>query len=189
MKKSFVIADPHFGHKGVTQFLREDGTKLRPWDNPEEMDEELVKRWNAVVGVNDRVNLLGDVVINRRCLVTLGRLNGRKRLIKGNHDIFKLADYLPYFDDIAAYHVMKTPQGGKLIMSHIPIHPESLGRWGLNIHGHLHANVVMKDEWPTKGHTIKTPDLRYICVSVEHTNFAPITLEEAISRGVPEDCS
>jgi calcineurin-like phosphoesterase family protein len=179
-KQSWVVADPHFGHNGVTQFTLDDGcTPLRPWDTPDEMDEELVKRWNDVVGPNDRVNLLGDVVINRRCLVTLGRLNGRKRLVKGNHDIFKLKDYLPYFDDIAAYHVMKTPQGGKLIMSHIPIHPESLGRWGLNIHGHLHANRVMKNGLE--------PDLRYVCVSVEHTNFAPITLEEAISRGVPED--
>jgi calcineurin-like phosphoesterase family protein len=171
------------------------------------MDEALVKNWNEVVRPADRVNLLGDVVINRRCLVTLGRLNGRIRLVKGNHDIFKLADYLPYVDDIAAYHVAKGENGGKVIMSHIPIHPESLGRFGVNIHGHLHAHVVMKPgvrQWVEKAikyegtaleHQVDVfkadyspvPDKRYVCVSVEQTNWRPITLEEAMSRAEPTD--
>ena len=200
MSTSWVVADPHFGHLGVCKFLHPNGTDpLRPWDTPEEMDEALVKNWNEVVRPADRVNLLGDVVINRRCLVTLGRLNGRIRLVKGNHDIFKLAEYLPYVDDIAAYHVTKGPQGGKVIMSHIPIHPESLGRFGVNIHGHLHAHVVMRDDiavqeldGPGGSHGMRTfyrkgPDKRYVCVSVEQTNWRPITLEEAMSRAEPTD--
>lgn len=192
MTTSWVVADPHFGHLGVCKFLHPNGTDpLRPWDTPEEMDEALVKNWNEVVRPADRVNLLGDVVINRRCIPTLGRLNGRIRLIKGNHDIFKLADYLPYVDDIAAYHVTKGPQGGKVIMSHIPIHPESLGRFGVNIHGHLHAHKVMKEEIrPLRmltSSTVTVPDRRYVCVSVEQTNWRPITLEEAMSRAEPTD--
>jgi len=46
MPAVFLVSDTHFGHAGVCRFLRDDGTKLRPWDNPEEMDEEMVKRWN-----------------------------------------------------------------------------------------------------------------------------------------------
>lgn len=176
MKKQWLTADPHFSHKGVTQFLREDGTKLRPWDTIEEMDEALVSNWNSVVAPNDRVYVLGDVVINRKALHIFGRLNGSKVLIKGNHDIFALKDYAPYFDDIRAYKVMRTAEGGKLIMSHIPIHEGSLGRFGLNIHGHLHSDVVMKG---------RLPDPRYVCVSVEQTNYTPILLEDAIARGVP----
>lgn len=183
MTKTFVTSDSHFGHIGVTKFLRTDGSKLRPWDDITNMDEALVHNWNAVVAPQDRVYHLGDVVINRRHLATLHRLNGRKVLVKGNHDIFKLSDYTPHFDDIRAYIVKKTPQGGKCILSHIPIHEESLGRFGLNIHGHLHANVVMrKDRWGKE-----TMDLRYVNVSVEQTNFAPILFEDAIARGVPED--
>lgn len=199
MSNSWVVADPHFGHLGVCTFLHPNGVDpLRPWDTPEEMDEALVKNWNEVVKPADRVNLLGDVVINRRCLVTLGRLHGRIRLVKGNHDIFKLADYLPYVDDIAAYHVTKGPGGGKVIMSHIPIHPESLGRFGINIHGHLHAHVVQKPGgYKIDPEALETgkinyqetfvPDLRYVCVSVEQTNWRPITLEEAMSRAEPTD--
>lgn len=182
MSRTWVIADNHFGHKGVCEFLAPNGVdKLRPWNCPNEMDEALVENWNEVVDPKDRVYVLGDVAINRKAVQTIGRCHGRKVLVKGNHDIFALKDYLPFFDDIRAYVVKKTPQGGKLIMSHIPIHEESLGRWGLNIHGHLHAHTVKRVSNPS------FDDTRYVCVSVEQTNFTPITLEEAVSRGVPED--
>jgi len=174
--RTWVVADPHFGHWGVCKFLRNDGSKLRPWDNPDDMDKALVENWNSVVQDGDRVYLLGDVVINRRCLPTLGLLKGRKVLVKGNHDIFKLKDYTPYFDDIRAYVVGKCHSGRMYMMSHIPVHPASLGdRWAVNIHGHLHSNTV-------KLHSVmnEQDDPRYICVSVENTNFTPLDLNEVI---------
>ena len=164
MSNVFVISDTHFSHVGVTQFLREDGTKLRPWDNIEDMDEELVKRWNSVVRTHDKIYHLGDVVINRRALHILGRLNGDKVLIKGNHDIFRLGEYAAYFRDIRAYHVMD-----KLIFSHIPIHEDSKGRFRGNVHGHTHSNRVLD--------RLGKPDHWYLPVSVEHTNYTPISLE------------
>ena len=159
MPSVFLTSDTHFGHLGVTKFLREDGTKLRPWDSVEEMDEALVANWNNVVRPNDKVYHLGDVVINRKALHTLHRLNGEKVLIKGNHDIFKLEDYTPYFKDIRGYHVMNN-----FLLSHIPVHPLSKGRFTGNIHGHLHYNVI-DDPW-------------YKCVCVEQTNYTPILFEQ-----------
>jgi calcineurin-like phosphoesterase family protein len=132
------------------------------------MDEEMVKRWNETVRPNDKVYHLGDVVINRKALKTLARLNGDKVLIKGNHDIFKLGDYTEYFRDIRSYHVMNG-----MILSHIPVHEESLARFGTNIHGHLHYNRVKKDG---------VIDPRYWCVCVEHTDYRPILFEDAIKR-------
>ena len=176
MPAIFLVSDTHFGHAGVCRFLREDGTKLRPWDKPEEMDEEMVKRWNETVRPNDKVYHLGDVVINRKALKTLGRLNGEKVLIKGNHDIFKLSDYLPYFKDIRGYHVMNG-----MILSHIPVHESNLYRFGTNIHGHLHANrVKMKVQLPHKETEIIDP--RYFNVSVEQIDFTPILFEQAIIK-------
>ena len=173
MPASFLVSDTHFGHAGVCKFLRNDGvTKLRPWDTPEEMDEFMVAAWNERVRPNDKVYHLGDVVINRRHLATLGRLNGDKVLIKGNHDIFKLEDYTRYFRDIRGYHVMNG-----MILSHIPVHEESLGRFGTNIHGHLHSNRVMKDG---------VVDPRYHCVCVEQTDFAPILFEDVVKRILAE---
>jgi len=158
MSNIFLISDTHFGHVGVTQFLRNDGTKLRPWDNIEEMDEALVSNWNSVVTPKDKVYHLGDVVINRKQLKTLSRLNGEKVLVKGNHDIFRINEYLEHFKDVRGYHILDN-----LIMSHIPIHPDSKGRFRGNIHGHLHANTV-GDPW-------------YYNVSVEQINYTPIPFE------------
>jgi calcineurin-like phosphoesterase family protein len=140
------------------------------------MDEAMIKAWNERVRPNDKVYHLGDVVINRKALSTLHRLNGDKVLIRGNHDIFRDDEYRVHFRELRAYHVMNG-----MILSHIPIHPESLGRFGVNIHGHLHANRVMKP-LATSGRT-DVIDPRYHCVCVEQTpDFAPILFEDVIKR-------
>ena len=175
MPAVFLVSDTHFGHAGVCRFLREDGTKLRPWDNPEEMDEYMVEAWNKKVRPNDKVYHLGDVVINRRALKILALLNGDKVLIRGNHDIFRDTEYRHYFREIRAYHVMNG-----MILSHIPIHSDSLGRFGTNIHGHLHSNRVMVTD--PFGHRPPMVDVRYHCVCVEQTDFAPILFEDVIKR-------
>ena len=176
MPATWLISDTHFGHeKTCTTFKKEDGSPLRPFASAEEMNEVMISRWNERVKPTDKVYHLGDVVINRRFLHVLGRLNGDKVLIKGNHDIFKLEDYTQYFRDIRGYHVMNG-----CIFSHVPVHPDSLERFGCNIHGHLHANRVMWED-PFDGFESKL-DPRYFNVSVECIDFAPILLEDAFQR-------
>jgi len=176
MPAVFLVSDTHFGHAGVCRFVRNDGvTKLRPWDDPAEMDEFMVKAWNERVRPIDKVYHLGDVVINRKALGIMRRLNGDKVLIRGNHDIFKDSDYREHFRELRAYHVMNG-----MILSHIPIHSESLGRFGVNIHGHLHANRVMLPGF--NGKITDIVDVRYHCVCVEQTDFAPILFEDVIQR-------
>jgi calcineurin-like phosphoesterase family protein len=182
MPATFLTSDTHFGHAGVCRFVRNDGvTKLRPWDTPEEMDEAMIRLWNERVRPTDKVYHLGDVVINKKALPTLARLNGDKVLIKGNHDIFALEEYTKYFRDVRGYHVMNG-----MILSHIPMHEDSLGRFGVNIHGHLHGGRVMQRasstmqfmEWGVR----ERIDPRYHCVCVEQTDFAPILFEDVIKR-------
>ena len=177
MPSVFLVSDTHFGHAGVCRFTHPDDAtvKLRPWDNADEMDEEMVRRWNDRVKPLDKVYHLGDVVINRKALKTLHRLNGDKVLIRGNHDIFPDVEYREYFRELRAYHVMNG-----MILSHIPIHPESLGRFGVNIHGHLHASRVKME--PVGKYGIPVIDPRYHCVCVEQTDFAPILFEDVIKR-------
>jgi len=183
MPAVFLTSDTHFGHAGVCRFTHPDDpeVKLRPWDNADEMDEEMIRRWNDRVRPNDKVYHLGDVVINRKALKTLARLNGDKVLIRGNHDIFRDDEYREYFRELRAYHVMNG-----MILSHIPVHEASLGRFGTNIHGHLHATRVKK----ARGVDAKTGavlygkeiDPRYHCVCVELTDFTPILFEDVIKR-------
>lgn len=176
MTKTFVIADTHFGHdKCCTVFKRADGSPLRPFASADEMDAEMISRWNAVVDHGDRVYLLGDAIIARKHMWKLGQLNGRKALVRGNHDIFKTKEYMQYFDEIHACRVLDG-----LILTHIPIHPDSMARYGVNVHGHLHYNEVLRpalhEGWD------RPVDDRYLCVSVEHINYTPITLEEVRAR-------
>lgn len=162
---SFLVSDPHFGHKGIVEFDGVHGTKLRPWTDVEEMNEALVENWNKVVGPTDRLYLTGDAVMNKRWLSIFARLNGRKVLIKGNHDIFPMEEYAKYFEDIRGSH-----QLGNFILTHIPVHPDSLRRYkDGNIHGHLHDGRVMLNG---------EIDKRYICISMEHTNYSPIPFDE-----------
>lgn len=165
--RTWVAADHHFGHYNILTFKRDDGSPLRDFKTIEEHDETIIARHNAVVHPQDRVYLLGDVCINRRNRGILARLHGRLVLVKGNHDIFKLHEYTPFFDDIRAYVVQKDQDGNKVILSHIPIHPDSVGRFGTNIHGHLHYQRV--------------DDPRYVCVSLEHTDYSPIQIHQALA--------
>jgi len=71
MPAVFLVSDTHFGHAGVCHFTNPDdaNVKLRPWTDPDEMDEEMIRRWNDRVRPTDKVYHLGDVVINRKALV------------------------------------------------------------------------------------------------------------------------
>lgn len=165
MTTCWFTSDSHFGHSNILGFSNFDGTPVRIFKDCEEMDEFMVTKWNSVVGKNDRIYHLGDVAIARKNLSILGRLNGKKVLIKGNHDIFKLKDYTPWFEDIRSYKVFTTH---KFICSHIPIHPDCIERFKANVHGHLHCN------------TIKDP--RYVNISVEKTNYTPVSLEWILTQ-------
>jgi calcineurin-like phosphoesterase family protein len=181
MPRVFLVSDTHFGHAGVCRFTRDDGGKLRPWDDASEMDEAMVKMWNDTVKPTDKVYHLGDVVINRKALSIMHRLNGDKVLIKGNHDIFKLEDYTQHFRDVRGYHVMDG-----IILSHIPVHSDSKGRFRANIHGHLHSNRVKLP----RGVDAKTGEILYsdkidpwyFNVSVEQIGFKPVLFEEVLKR-------
>lgn len=176
MSNTFIVSDTHWGHAGVCKFLNDDGTKLRPWDSYEEMDEAMIANWNAVVRPKDKVYHLGDVVINRRAFPTLARLNGDKVLIKGNHDLFRLEEYTPYFRDIRGFGALDG-----FALTHVPIHPDSLGRWTGNWHGHLHAHRVMTEYSGMNEYHFGSMEIdkRYMCLSMEHINYTPISLEDA----------
>ena len=166
MHKQYFISDCHFGHHNILTFKDEAGKLTREFNNIEEHDDLIIDNINSVVRVMDKLFILGDVVMNRKNMSILDRINTKKRiLVRGNHDTFKLKDYIPYFKDIRAYKVM--PKHG-IIFSHIPIHPCQLeGRFKLNIHGHMHQNKIKYDS-------------RYFNICPEQIGYMPIELEEIL---------
>ncbi len=151
----FLISDPHFSHENIIRYCN------RPFASAAEMDEVIVERWNSVVRPQDHVYCLGDVAMKRAQLSIVKRLNGHKRLLFGNHDIYDYKEYVAVgFKKLAAYRVLDN-----CILSHIPISGDSLGRFTGNIHGHVHDNP--------------SPVGPYLNVCVEKINYTPIPFEQA----------
>lgn len=171
--QTWVYSDPHFYHGNICKFESSPGVKLRPWDDAIKMTEDLIQWYNEMVDDGDRVYILGDVAFSpSKFREVMTRLKGRKVLVPGNHEPRR-------FDKICAdvgvevrgYVVKKG-----FILSHIPIHPGSMARWSVNIHGHLHSNRVEEEGYPGSA------DPRYVCVSVEHTDYKPILLDEVLKK-------
>lgn len=178
MSNTFIIADTHFGHANSLNFFKRDGSKLRDFSCVEEMDQHMIDRWNSVVRPQDKVIHLGDVVINKKYLKTLDLLNGQKKLIMGNHDLWDIKILQQYFYDIKAYRIFDG-----CIMSHIPVHTSSLERFKVNVHGHLHSEEVYRTVSQSsviRTESVTVPDYRYLCCSVEqsHINYTPIAWED-----------
>lgn len=178
MKNIFFISDTHFGHANMLTFINYDGTRMRPFSSVEECDELMIENWNKVVKPIDRIFHLGDIVYHcKNRDEIMQRLNGEKILIKGNHDKDQLGWYMKYFKDIRGTHHID----GNYLLSHFPIHPDSKGRFVRGLHGHIHAQTVMKHEPYINpfGEIVEelVPDPWYRNCCVEVNNYAPIPFE------------
>ena len=164
----FVISDTHFGHENILKFKRADGSPLRPFSCVEEMDEAIIVNWNATVSPGDKVYHLGDVFFGSkdRFKALWPRLNGKKRLIVGNHDDIRWLSSGGFFQAVYMWRKLDNH-----LLTHVPIHESGLysrrhakeGKRLLNVHGHIHGT-----ESPTEWHR---------CVCVEHTDYFPVALE------------
>lgn len=79
----FFTSDTHFSHANILKFCE------RPFKTIDEMNEVLIDNWNKVVKEDDIVFHLGDFCFGGPQLWDkfLERLNGKKYLILGNHDM------------------------------------------------------------------------------------------------------
>lgn len=161
--RHFVIADTHFNHKNILTFMH-DGKPVRSFDSVDEMNEYMIACWNDVVKDDDYVDHLGDVSFasKKHFESIFNRLNGKKRLIAGNHDDIKFLSQ--FFSKIM---VSRTYEN--LLLTHYPVHEHVLGerlakngKSFINVHGHTHSASVN--------------DPRYKCVSVEQIGYTPVDI-------------
>lgn len=162
MPSRFFTADLHFCHNNI--LVHEPLTRV--FESIEEHDDFLVKQWNDTVRSNqDTVWVLGDLVWGKSEPVILNRLNGKIKLVLGNHDILPAKTYLNYVKDI--HGIIELERG--LLLSHIPIHPTEFN-FGiiLNLHGHLHSRIL--------------DDLCYFNVGVDSNDLLPVPYEFVQNR-------
>lgn len=82
MLKAFY-SDPHLGHANIIEYCN------RPFESVHEMNEVFVLNYNRMIGSDDCVLWLGDCFFKGKhdnYIQLLGKMNGRKFLIAGNHD-------------------------------------------------------------------------------------------------------
>lgn len=140
MSNVWFTADLHFGHIGIGKF--------RKFISDDEDNRAYISSfWLSHVKKRDTVYVLGDSAFTEEALEELGKLPGRKILIRGNHDELPIASYLKVFDEV---YGLKRYKG--FWLSHAPIHPKEL-RGKVNLHGHVHYKTL--------------PDPRYLNCSIE----------------------
>lgn len=170
--KTFVISDLHFGHYAIIKH------GSRPFQNTDEMDEEIIKRWNSVVSSEDTVYVLGDMFFRGVDIDSyLNRLNGSIVIIKGNHDrYFKHIKVKGFYD----YKEIEV-DGVKYVLSHYPmIAWNGQFRDSVHLYGHVHASG--RDwEFP------KVPNAHSVCCEfhnytpIEITKFKPVDFVKTMS--------
>lgn len=180
MKNIWFISDTHFNHANILTFTAFDGgPRIRPeFNTVEEMNETMIANWNAKVQPFDKVYHLGDVAFGnvKNFHSIMGRLNGKKRLIIGNHDSFDILDYAQYFENIMSWRQFRD-MPKPFIACHYPLHEDSLyGRGTIfNVHGHIHQRTIFRKD-------TKIPDERYINICVEKINYTPVHMDELQAR-------
>jgi calcineurin-like phosphoesterase family protein len=166
---TFFTADTHFGDAPLVQRRRQI------FGSVDAHDEALIARWNTVVGVADEVWHLGDFAAGAsraHCAAVFARLNGIKRLVRGNHDTNRVLE-LPWTEPPveSARITVKDSDGSawRLFLSHYP-HRSWPGFWRetRHLYGHTHACL---------------PDTSRSCdVGADACDYRPVDLTTLIAR-------
>ena len=182
MGNIYVTSDLHFCHD--RDFLYGP----RGFDSVEEMNKEIIKRWNSVVNYDDTVYVLGDCMLNDNIegLKCLKQLKGNIFIAIGNHDTdARISLYQNCYnvkDVQMAYRIKHNNQ--TYYLSHYPTiasnHDEDkpLSRRVINLCGHVHTRDRFCDM--DKG-------LIYHCELDAHDCY-PVKIEDILNDIQIETC-
>lgn len=162
----FFTADHHFGHKVHLKQSK------RPFKDVEEMNAELIYRWNSVVRVTDIVYHLGDFAVgyDHQIGSYAKRLNGIKILLLGGFDRPRETMLKAGFDKVYD-RILRVFDGIPVFMSH---HPQTQDKWeGADYHLAAHVHLAPR----RVGNQFN--------VGVDAWDYTPRTLSELLS--VPSD--
>jgi len=155
----YFIGDTHFGHKEII------GYEQRPFTTVEDMDNQLIYKWNSVVCDDDTVFMIGDFSFydKKKTTEICSKLKGNKILIMGNHDI----ESEQYYQECGFKNVYKYPiiLEGFWMISHEPLYINKNMPYA-NIYGHVHSNDIYVDY-----------SKHSFCACVERIDYTPISFE------------
>lgn len=177
---NYCIADTHFGHENVIRYDR------RPFGSIDDMNREIVKRWNDTVSSEDNVYVLGDFALkNSVGLDIISNLKGRKFLVEGNHD--RLSDELKMKFDWVRDIAVVNDNGVKVVLCHYPMaHWIHQYRGAVHLYGHVHVTKDY-DVFKRYGEMCHNMEIPFECYNVgcmmEYMDYTPRTLEHIRLNG------
>jgi len=178
----YFTADTHFCHSNIIWSCN------RPFKNAQEMNREMISRWNSYVTDHDEIYILGDFLykgVGRDANRILSELKGRKFLIKGNHEKY-LTDptFKPEaFEWIKDYHVLNY-EGVEIILFHYPIlqwHKSHRG--SIHLYGHVHNSGKRDQDFMKK---LEMLGKRAINVGVDVNDFYPVSIKRILEMAKQE---
>lgn len=184
--KTFYISDLHFGHTNCLAFDN------RKYPTIEAHDEDLIAKWNSVVGIDDAVWILGDVSWYgaQKTIEIFNRLNGIKYLCKGNHDkhLLRNKEFRDLFAEIVDYKEIEFDDGTGVVLSHYPIPCFNKHYYGWHhLYGHVHVSFewnMMKQVKYQMEALYDTPcNMFNVGCMTPYMDYTPRTLEEIVTRG------
>ena len=158
MSEVYFCSDLHLDHKAIKKFrpyVLNRGIKV-DFQTVAEHNFLLLDNINSTVTKRDVLYIVGDIAFSDESLELIRQIVCPVIAVLGNHDECEMLRYVDVFSDVKAFVRYK-----KFWISHCPIHPDEL-RGKHNIHGHVHYSTIN--------------DPRYINVSVDNINYAPISL-------------
>lgn len=176
----YFTSDTHFGHDDIIKFCH------RPFKDVEEMNSELIRRWNEKVGPDDTIFHLGDFAFGGSDIWNniLKQLNGHKILIIGNHDIKNLREgYMQYFDYVGPQLLLNIEERS-VYLNHYPFLCYG-GSWGspknavYQLFGHVHSGPTSSGLDTER--LVSLFKYQYD-VGVDNNNFTPISWSEVKNK-------
>jgi calcineurin-like phosphoesterase family protein len=119
---TWMTSDIHFGHANCIDYCS------RPFTNVDEFKEKFIADWNKLVRPDDLAIFVGDIFFyhtKEQMKETLARMNGRKILVKGNHD-FDHRIMMNAGFELSVDEMVMTIAGEKVTFSHYPFR---MGKW------------------------------------------------------------
>ena len=167
----FFTADLHFYHDNIIKH------RNRPFRNADVMNEALIKKWNEKVKPSDEVYILGDFTLKGAQLAKrmLYRLNGKKYLVKGNHDKFVEKEEFDnsLFVWVKDYYEL-TYNNTVFVMFHYPI-----AEWNGFFKGYIHLHGHQHNYENYNFDNLKAGIKRYD-VGVDANYMVPVSIDEII---------
>lgn len=170
--KVFFTADSHFGHAAVIRMCNRD------FPDVETMDRDMIAAWNAVVGPRDVVFHVGDFGFDctaEHMRRVFHKLNGKKHLIRGNHDR-QHVQVLPWISQHDMLHV--TVDGQRIHLCHYGLRTwPGIWKGAIHLFGHSHGRLPGNN----RSMDIGVDAVGYLPLELEHIKAKLAQLPEMVS--------